>query len=204
MERLIRDLEAHFQADPDYTICGRTHWQPLDGFPNYVPLFDVMVIEGPAPLRRQEDGAIVLDRAASPVTIIDVVSRESCEEEFYDKPDALVRSAVYEYCLFDPSGDVLRPSLHAARKQDGVFHPRRSCLRGVFFSAAGFRLTIRTSAINVSACGQALDEEKLFECQGQLERLLGRADTTEKQIGGLQQRIAQLDQRLANQRARGE
>lgn len=179
-----RSLVAHLAARIAAVLCERYavvaggRCQPIDGLPQYVVTFDVMVVRAEAEWLTSVSGAILSPRTP-PVSAIDVVTPRTLTECLADKPDLLNVGGLSEYVVYDPTADVLRPRLQAHRRIDGGYRPVRSALSGVLFARPRFALDARGPEVLVSACGPPDAEEGLFALRavraGLAERTDGRA-----------------------------
>lgn len=135
-------------------------WAPHDVFPNYAHVFDLVLLGSRAAVTVVDEstGRVAIKGA---VTVID----DDCEPEFYDKANLLYFTSVYEYVLFDPTGELMRPNFHAYRKDDLGFRPVRSCAAGTFFSTLQFRLDAEGAEIRVASSGRLHYEEELLKCR---------------------------------------
>jgi hypothetical protein len=175
----------------EWSVLSRARWQPLEGFPDCVYIFDVMIVESEAKLDLDASRGC-LGPDVLPTTIIDVIRRDDWEEEFYDKPDILYQSGVYEYCLWDPTAERLRPPLHALRRRDSGYRNTRTSTKGVFFSTTGFRLDIDGADFTVSRCSQACEEEELFIAERLLDAALKRAEQERSAVDSLTAKVERL------------
>jgi hypothetical protein len=192
---LAAALRALLTTSERAAVASNARWQPLADSPNVVYTFDLLTLDRDAEPAWDEPRGC-LGSGVQPVTIIDVVCRDGWEEEFYDKPDALALAGVHEYCLWDPSAEVLRPPLQAARLSESAFRPVRTCNQGTFFSDAGFRLTVRGADFTVTPCGRASVEEELFTCRRLLDAALRRADREQNEVDGLTAKVTRLQAKL--------
>jgi len=199
VNNLHQGLVAVLQAGSEYTVHTRINWQPNEDFPNEVYTFDIAIASSDSAVH-VENGQLYLSPRACVVTVIDVVTKDDYETEFYDKPDTLVLSCVDEYCIFDPTAEVLRPPFQAYRKVEAVWQIRRSTKHGVFFSVCRFRLEVSGTFLAVSECGCPMDEEDLFDCQNRLEFALARKEPNQKEIVGLTTKIKRLEARILGER----
>lgn len=127
-------------ADRRRTVVTSLRWQPMSEFPNVVETFDVAVVPADSGLLH---GKTLVPPRETPMFLLDVVTLENgYDAEFYDHPILLLTTSVSEYVLFDPTAEVLRPSLQAIAKWDDGWR-RTRCGDGVLDSCQGFRLDVR-------------------------------------------------------------
>ncbi len=163
VDRLFEAIRTAPSLRPSYHALKGVTWAPHRDFPKHEYLFDIVLVHG-TPSFAVEGGVTRLTGRNGVTTVIDVID-DGYEPEFYDKPDCLWFSSTTEYVLFDPSGELMRPSLHVGRKRDDWFQPARSAKDGVFFSTAGFRLDVRGAEFTVSRSGRPWVEEDLLKCR---------------------------------------
>lgn len=192
---LVAALRARLSPGGAWTVLAGARWRPLADFPNYCSTFDVMIVPADAKLDWDESGKC-FGPEMQPVTVFDVIRREDCEEEFYDKPDTLCLAGVYEYCLWDPSAEQMRPAFQAFRRRESALRLVPTSLRGVFFSAVGFRMVVRDATVELTPSGDPRTEEELFTCQRLLEEALSRASRNQAAIDGLTAKVSRLQVRL--------
>ncbi|MEO2092374.1 MAG: hypothetical protein ABGY75_23220 [Gemmataceae bacterium] len=168
VDRLYEAIRFAPSLRPNYHALKGVTWATHSDFPQYEYLFDIVLVHG-APRFTLENGTTRLAGRNRVTTVIDVID-DGCETEFYDKPDALWFSSTCEYVLFDPSGELMRPSLHVVRKRDDWFQPARSAKDGVFFSTCGFRLDVRGPEFSISPSGRPRVEEELLKCRKTFEK----------------------------------
>lgn len=198
--RLAAAIKEIVERDSRRVVATGVRWQVMEEFPNYVETFDIAIVPAQSGLAV---GKIVVPPREVPTTLIDVIT-PGCdtESEFYDKPDMLLQTSVSEYCILDPTSEVMRPCLMAHRKNltDG-WDRLKSSSRGVFFSQCGFRLDVRGTAATVSPCGPPGIEQKLFACRGIREQLM--LEAREPDVG-LDEQIRKLETKLKQPRTRGD
>jgi len=185
---LVAALRA--KLSPAWTVIPGARWCPLTRFPNDCCTFDVVIVPAEVGLDWNES-ARCFGPGLRPVTVIDVICKEDCEAEFYDKPDALCLAGVYEYCLWDPTAERIRPAFQAFRQRRSALRIVRTSTHGVFFSATGVRLDFR-DGVDVSRCGEPSVEEELFTCQGHLDAALARAKNDQAAIDALTAKAERL------------
>jgi hypothetical protein len=188
---LASGLRFLFAPAGEWSVLSRVRWQPLEGFPNCVYTFDVMIV--PAEAKFDLDaGRGCLGPDMLPTTIIDIIRQDSWEEEFYDKPDILCLAGMYEYCLWDPTAERLRPPLDAVRRRDSGYRKTRTAASGVFFSATGFRLDVEGSNFTIGSCSQTYEEEELFIAERLLDAALKRAEQGRSAVESLTAKVERL------------
>lgn len=199
VEKLAAGLKTILQSRTDTTVLTRTLWQPLSDFPTCIYRFDVIVVIGPVVFVTTTTDEPVLQPTPQmwARAVFDIIRREDNEAEFYDKPDLLVTAPVSEYCLIDPTREVMRPPLNAARKHDGGYVRVRSCADNVLFSSAGVRLELSGTEVVLTRCDHPRIAEQIHELSKHRSRL-----TDQTAIAGLERRIAELETKLAEGRNR--
>lgn len=196
VDRLATDLSALFGRGAEYTVLTRPRWQFLDGFPDCITTFDLAVIRANPQWLVSADGP-VLGPDHAPVTAVNVVEADTLEGDTIRIPNTLVRTAVSEYVLFDPTGDALRPVFQTSLRRDNELVRLWPGFHGVFFSCLDFRLDVRGHELVASACGRGRVEEELFVLRWERERI-DPADTMKR--AGLDERIAKLESRRLQRR----
>lgn len=198
VERLAAQISAALPAGYSVVVGGL--YQPVDGWPQFVVGFDVMVVYRDA--KWNTLGSAVLDPLTPPITAIDVVARESLVRCLVNKTDLLNQAGLREYAVYDPTAEILRPSFQAFRKCDGGMRPVRSALSGVFFTSAGVALDARGEAVTAFACGSTSIEEELFAVQ-LLRSEVARSGGQAVALAKMDADIWELEARLARTAARG-
>jgi hypothetical protein len=163
VDRLYEAISTAPSLRPNYHVLKSVTWAPDIDFPKHEYLFDIVLVHG-TPSFTVEDGVTRLTGRNCVATVIDILG-EDIEAEFYDKPDSLFQSSTTEYVLFDPSGELMRPSLQVLCKRDDSLEQVRSARYGVFFSWCGFRLDVRGAEFTVSRSGRPWVEEDLLKCR---------------------------------------
>jgi len=190
--RLIRDgIRAAFKRKKTGQLWFNVRWLPDSGFPESVFRFDLLICEPARSLT--EDGAdTVLDTKTRVVAAIDIVRHERFERDWHEKFDFLEVTPLYEYCLSDPTSEVMRPRLQGWRKRDGHWQRIESTLHGTFFCAAKFCLDTRHQNPQVSACGKPSPEEELLLARIELARCedAARRETLDRKIRKLEATLA--------------
>ncbi|HVL13506.1 MAG TPA: hypothetical protein VM529_13145 [Gemmata sp.] len=195
VDSLTATLRAFFAASQTWNVLSHARWQPLSDFPSECYTFDAIIV--PAGVKLEWDAARnCFGPDMQPITVIDVVRKDDIEAEFYDKPDLLIQSGVYEYCLRDPTAEALRPPFQAWRLRESALRPIATCSRGVLFSGAGFRMDVRGWEIELSPCGEPRVEEELFTCQRLLDEARGRGQREQGAIDGLTAKVESLRAQL--------
>src|SRR4051794_25539569 len=109
VERLTADLSALFAPAAKFVVLTRARCQLLDGFPTCLTVFDVCVTRANAHWLVTPEGPVVSPDDA-PIVAVNVVTADSLGGDLIRTPNTLARTAVSEYVLFDPTGEVLRPA----------------------------------------------------------------------------------------------
>ena len=161
VERLAADLRALFTSTSDPTVLTYARCQLLDGFPTCLTTFDVAVLHT-EPRWLVTAGGPIPEPGDIPRVGINVVAADTLDGDTIAIPNTLARTAVSEYVLFDPTGEVLRPSFQTFWKGNDELNRSWPGIKGVFFSRLGFRLDVRDGTLAVSRCGPILIEEELF------------------------------------------
>ena len=195
---LVEALRANLS--PAWAVLAGARWQPLADFPNDCYAFDALIVSVDAALDWNEP-AQCFGPGLQPITVFDVIRKEGCEAEFYDKPDALCSAGVCEYCLWDPSAERMRPAFQAFRRRESVLRLVKLSLHGVFFSAAGIRTNIGDGAVEITPCGEPRVEEELFTCEGLLNAALERATRDRAAITALSAKVERLRAELGGSRS---
>ena len=162
VERLRCELEKFNGRHRKFQILSNVRWAAVDGFPECAPIFDVLVFDADRPAKLLPDGTAI-GWSPSAIAAFDVIDRDQgYEEEYYDKPDNLILSGLQQYVLWDPSGEVMRPSLMIGEKWDGGWRTISTASSGVLFSILGCRLDFSPDDVVASPCGSRWSEIKLF------------------------------------------
>jgi hypothetical protein len=195
----IRDgIVDVYKQRKDGQVFTDVRWQPHESFPTCVYHFDLL-IGVPGKAYAVDSPQEVFGPTMRFLTAINVVTHESIETDWYDRPEDLDTAGLYEYCLFDPTGSFMRPRLQALRKSDGSWRRVRSCRHGLFFSSGRFVLDCRGREPRVRPSGASYHEEELLTVR------IERSRTTDsEQVARLDERIRQLEYRIANPRERDE
>jgi hypothetical protein len=187
VDRLFEAIRTAPSLRPSYHALKGVTWAPDTDFPKHEYLFDIVLTHG-SPSFTVEGGITRLTGRNGVTTVIDIID-DGYEPEFYDKPSSLFQSSTTEYVLYDPSGEIMRPSLQVVRKQDDWFQPSRAAKDGVFFSTTGIRLDVRGSEFTLSRSGRPWVEEDLLKCRKVFEKNPNPA--LAKKIGELEERARQ-------------
>jgi hypothetical protein len=190
VERLAAGLAEGLASKPRYAVLTRVRCQLLDGFPDAITTFDVAVIRS-NPRWLTHPGGPVLSPDDNPRLGVDVVTADSLEADLMRVPNTLYQTAVSEYALFDPTGEVLRPAFQTFWKMDGEVRRHWPAMHGVFFSGLDVRLDARGPDLIVSPCGRGHVEEELFVLRRERDRL----GPDDGRRAGLDARIAKLEAR---------
>lgn len=197
--RLAAAIKEIVERDSRRVVATGVRWQVMEEFPNCVETFDIAVLPAESGLAV---GKTLVPPREVPTTLIDVITPEcDTESEFYDKPDWLLQTSISEYCLLDPTNEVMRPYLNAARKNltDG-WDRLKTCSHGTFFSRCGFRIDANLPAPKVSPCGPARIEEKLVACRAIRANVVLKGRVPD---AGLDEQIRKLEEKLSRPRKRG-
>ncbi|HEY1192072.1 MAG TPA: hypothetical protein VGE74_30865 [Gemmata sp.] len=164
--------------------------------PQYVVAFDIMIVATGAKWRTTPAGAI-LDPRTPPSTALDIVAPDTLVECLVDKPDVLNCGGLFEYVVFDPTNELLRPSLQGFRKVDGGFRPVRTALSGVFFGSPRFAFDVRGPEVRATPAGAPHLEEELFALRASRAAMLtGRTGRSVAALKQMNADIAALELRL--------
>lgn len=118
---LINALQVHFRAVPDVYVSGNLLLYYAEGSPDQRVAPDVFVVKGVQKGLRRCYKLWV--EGAAPVSVIEVTSESTREEDLHYKKDLYQRLGVEEYFLHDPLGDYLEPRLQGYRLLRGYYQP---------------------------------------------------------------------------------
>jgi hypothetical protein len=197
VDRLAAGLSDIFPDLGEHTVLRRVRCQLLDGFPECISTFDVVVVGANPRWQVMADGP-VLGPEDAPWVAVNVVDSESLAEDTIGIPNTLGRTGVSEYVLFDPNGEFLRPAFQSFWNQDGELRRSWPALHGVFFSGLNFRLDVRGTDLIASRCGRGRVEEELFVLRWERDRLDPHDSATRT---GLDARITRLEERRMRPRS---
>lgn len=184
--RLQAGVLATFKKRKTGLLWTNVRWCPDDSFPESIYRLDLLICE-PGRAFSKDGRDTILDSTANVIAAINIVRPESFEQDWLLTPDHLETCAIHEYCLFDPTGGIMRPKLQALRKADRGWERIQSAIHGLFFSTAGFCLDTRHQVPSIRPCGSAWDEEELHLARLELSKGVSetRRRVLEKEIRGL-------------------
>lgn len=136
-----------------------------------------------------------------PTAIIEVVEQKSLETDFYLKPEWYREAGVQEYCIYDPSEEVMRPYFQGWRLRDGVYRRMLSTSKGEWFSVLGFSVSVLFHDPIVLRIGPAELEEELSDCEWLLDEATKRVGREQRKLDALTARAESLRNRLAERRS---
>ncbi len=154
-----------------------------DGKP-YDPKPDVMVL--PQPLPNGDITGVSLAAAGVPLFVAEVASKSTWGNDLGFKKEVYEFARVPEYIMFDPSGHLIAPVLHAWLLEDGTYAPWVAADDGWWHSRA-LAITFRPEQPFLTI----RDQDR---CQLSLPR---RAFEREDRVEHLEQELAEARQHIA-------
>jgi Uma2 family endonuclease len=204
MVNLIATIDDHFAADPEMYVSSNMFVYYVEGERNKHLSPDVFVVRGVP--RRLRDYYMIWREGKTLDLAIEITSRSTRGEDLEDK-FRIYRDEmrVYEYFLFDPNLEFLKPSLQGYRLQKGQYVPiprvrgrLPSEVLGLHLERVGWELRLydpkarRRLLTPAEAAAQAEARARRAEAREQQEaQALRRA---EAEIERLRQELEQLRQ----------
>jgi Uma2 family endonuclease len=112
-------LRDFFRADPQIYVAGNMLLYYEEGNPTACVSPDVFVVRGVAKGERRTYR--LWDERQPPAVVFEITSRGSRLEDLGTKRAIYAMLGVWEYFLYDPLGEYLRPSLQGYRLQEGEY-----------------------------------------------------------------------------------
>jgi Uma2 family endonuclease len=133
-------LDGHFHDQDDVCVATDMFFYYQEGNPAANKSPDIMVVKG-VPKRRRRSFKL-WEENAGPCVIIELISRDSRNEDLVEKPRLYASLGVNEYFVYDPEGRSLRqPRLLGFRRNGQRFVPLKPAADGGLTSAElGLRL----------------------------------------------------------------
>lgn len=145
-------LRTFFRARADVYVGANMFLYYVEGNPKKVVAPDVFVVLGVPKHRRRTFK--VWEEGQVPRVIFEISSESTRGEDLHDKRGLYEDLGVYEYLLFDPLGEYLKPRLKGFQLQDGFYAPLTgetltSAALGLEFRVDGDHLRVRDPARGV-------------------------------------------------------
>jgi Uma2 family endonuclease len=112
-------LRDHFREDPRMYVAGSMLLYYEEGNPTACVAPDVFVVQGVAKGERRTYR--LWEEGQPPAVVFEITSRGSRLEDLGTKRVVYAMLGVWEYFLYDPLGEYLRPSLQGYRLQEGEY-----------------------------------------------------------------------------------
>jgi Uma2 family endonuclease len=142
-------LRDHFRDDPQMYVAGNMLLYYEEGNPAACVAPDVFVVQGVAKRERRTYRLWEEDRP--PVVVFEITSRGSRLEDLGTKRVVYAMLGVWEYFLYDPLGEYLRPPLQGYRLQDGEYQRLPPENEGGFTSQAlGLELRVEEGRLRLA------------------------------------------------------
>ncbi|MFO0804748.1 MAG: hypothetical protein U0791_16695 [Gemmataceae bacterium] len=162
VDAIFSALKPVVATTPELLLLKDVHWTPLEGFPDNVERIDVMVIAVEPGVDRKWDRWATIRPDVSVMTVIDVVDERTIESNLIERQNFILQSSAYEHLIYDPTAEIMRPSLQGFRRGEEGLDRLASCLHGVFFSEAGFRLDFTSRGITCRGIDSSKEEERFL------------------------------------------
>jgi hypothetical protein len=163
VESIYSALKPVVSSVPELMLLKDVQWTPLEAFPDYVQMIDVMVVALEPRIQRNGLYWISVGPDVSVMTVIDVVEKIALEADLIERQNYILQSSATEHLLYDPTAEIMRPSLQGFRRGDEGLDRLASCLHGVFFSEAGFQLDFTSGVVKCREVTAAKEEERFLK-----------------------------------------
>jgi Uma2 family endonuclease len=176
MNTLIETLERHFADAPDVYVSGNLLIYYVEGDPGKRVAPDVFLVRGVP----KGDRHIyrLWEEGQPPAVVIELSSKQTWREDFYDKFHLYQELGVAEYFIFDPEYDYLPEPLIGWRLKRGRYRPMalkrnrmRSAALGLELVSTGVTLRLYDPQTRQFLRTPAEAEEALGKAEAEAARL---------------------------------
>jgi len=141
-------LRDYFRDDPQTYVAGNMLLYYEEGNPSACVAPDVFVVQGVAKGERRTYR--LWEEGQPPAVVFEITSRGSRLEDLGTKRAVYAMLGVWEYFLYDPLGEYLRPPLQGYRLQEGEYQRLPPGAGGGFTSQAlGLELQLEGGRLRV-------------------------------------------------------